>query len=162
MDKGTIYIAGKITGDPNYRRKFEQAAERLQRAGYTVLSPAILPPSGFDYAAYIRMSVAMLDECAAVCLLPDWTESEGARGEYHRAKRNKQSVFFYEQFELQQGEKYMIAKVKTDKIAFQCLQCAKFSVYPAKSADGRKCKYCGGCIVPMGYAERTGETNATE
>lgn len=102
MDKGTIYLAGKITGDPSYHRKFSKAAQKLEAAGFTVLSPAILPPLGFDYAAYIRMSAAMMDECAAVCFLPDWTHSEGAKGEYSRAKRNGQRIFFYGEW-LQKG-----------------------------------------------------------
>lgn len=92
----TVYLAGKITGDPQYLHKFKEAAQRLSDEGYTVLSPAILPASGFSYAAYIRMTAAMLDECAAVCFLPDWTESPGAKSEYSRAKKNKQRIFFYE------------------------------------------------------------------
>ena len=28
-----IYIAGKITGDKDYRQKFRQAQERLERGG---------------------------------------------------------------------------------------------------------------------------------
>ena len=51
MSKPTVYIAGKITGDPDYRAKFEHAAEVLTSVGYTVLSPAILPSEGFEYEA---------------------------------------------------------------------------------------------------------------
>ena len=33
-----VYLAGKITGDPNYREKFAEAAKKLEeRAGVTVL-----------------------------------------------------------------------------------------------------------------------------
>lgn len=105
MDKGTIYLAGQITGDPSYHRKFSEAAQKLEAAGFTVLSPAILPSLGFDYAAYIRMSAAMMDECTAVCFLPDWTRSEGAKGEYRRAKRNGQRIFFYEEWLQKGGER---------------------------------------------------------
>lgn len=35
-----VYLAGKITGDPNYREKFAAAAKKLEeRAGVTVISP---------------------------------------------------------------------------------------------------------------------------
>ena len=36
-----IYIAGKITGDPNYKAKFEAAAEEYKKKGYIVLNPLL-------------------------------------------------------------------------------------------------------------------------
>lgn len=39
-----VYLAGKITGDQNYREKFAAAAKKLEeRAGVTVISPAVTP-----------------------------------------------------------------------------------------------------------------------
>lgn len=35
-----IYIAGKITGDPNYREKFEKVASSLREHGFSVMNPA--------------------------------------------------------------------------------------------------------------------------
>lgn len=69
--KKRIYLAGKITGDPNYRAKFMAAQRFLEHKGYIVLSPAVLPSEGFTWEAYIRMSQAMLTECDAICFLPD-------------------------------------------------------------------------------------------
>lgn len=91
----TVYLAGRITGDPDYKAKFAAAAEKLERAGFAVLNPAMLPAEGFTYEAYIRLSSAMLDECAAACFLPDWKESNGARGEYGRAERVGKRIFFF-------------------------------------------------------------------
>lgn len=88
----TVYIAGKITGDPNYLQKFADTAEKIRRAGGIPLSPTILPSEGFSYGAYIRMSVAMMDECEIVCFLPDWRESCGACGEFARAKFQKKTI----------------------------------------------------------------------
>lgn len=34
-----IYIAGKITGDPDYKTKFNTAAEAYKKKGYIVLNP---------------------------------------------------------------------------------------------------------------------------
>lgn len=46
-----VYLAGKITGDPNYREKFAAAAKKLEeRAGVTVISPAVTPEKGGLYA----------------------------------------------------------------------------------------------------------------
>lgn len=162
----TVYLAGQMTSDPGYVSKFREAARKLEAAGFTVLSPAILPPFGFDYAAYIRMSAAMMDECAAVCFLPDWTRSEGAKGEYRRAKRNGQRIFFYEEWlqkqGLQQGQKYVPTNKETNTLLVRCVKCGTESVLNAKSGDGKRCCACGGYVVPLGYAERAGEEDATK
>lgn len=94
-EKETVYLAGKITGDPYYRMKFFDAAQELEAAGFVVVNPAMLPSSGFTYDAYIRMSSAMLDECAAACFLPDWTDSNGAMFEFGRAAAQGKRVFMF-------------------------------------------------------------------
>lgn len=38
-----VYIAGKITGDPEYRMKFRRAARALETMGNVALNPATLP-----------------------------------------------------------------------------------------------------------------------
>lgn len=38
-----IYIAGKITGDPDYRAKFADAQRQIEAQGHIVLNPATLP-----------------------------------------------------------------------------------------------------------------------
>jgi len=94
--KETVYLAGKITGDPLYRQKFSNAQKKLEERGFIVVNPALLPSEGFSYGAYIRMSSAMLDECAVVCLLPDWAESKGAIYEYVKATAAGKRVFMFE------------------------------------------------------------------
>lgn len=103
MQKETVYLAGKITGDPYYRTKFFAAADKLKEAGFIVLNPALLPSEGFEYEAYIRMSTAMLDECAAACFLPDWKESRGATYEYGRAVAKGKRVFMFAEWEAEAG-----------------------------------------------------------
>lgn len=95
-DENTVYLAGKISGDPEYKKKFEAARRALEGAGCIVLDPSILPSYGFEYAAYIRISTAMMDECAQVCFLPDWKESNGAMYEHGRATAHGKPLFYYE------------------------------------------------------------------
>lgn len=76
-----IYIAGKITGDPNYRVKFESYAERLRSEEHIVLSPAILP-DGLSKADYMRICFAMIDVSDMVLFLPDYEDSDGAMIEH--------------------------------------------------------------------------------
>lgn len=85
MDSNIIYLAGKITGDSNYRVKFNAAELDLITQGYTVLNPAVLPEDGLDYAAYLRIGQAMLNEADTICLLPDWRDSPGAKREFQAA-----------------------------------------------------------------------------
>lgn len=81
----TVYIAGPISSDPDYREKFAAAAERLRAAGYIPVNPAVLPYPGFSYEAYMRMSGAMLRECRGIHMLRGWQKSPGAVDEHAQA-----------------------------------------------------------------------------
>ncbi len=76
----TFYIAGKITGDPDYKSKFDAMKGRILEAWpwCQVLSPAD-NPQGMSNADYMRLSFAMIDCADVVIFLPDWEESKGAR-----------------------------------------------------------------------------------
>ena len=75
-----IYIAGKITGDPNYKMKFRMAAKHIQElySLAVILNPAELP-EGLTPKDYMRICFAMIDVADAVVFLPDAAESAGAR-----------------------------------------------------------------------------------
>lgn len=99
MQKKTVYLAGKITGDPFYRSKFYEAQKKLEKGGFIVVNPALLPSEGFAWEAYMRMTDAMLNECAEVCFLPDWKESKGAKYEFGEAIAQNKPFFFFEDWE---------------------------------------------------------------
>ena len=92
----TVYIAGKITGDPEYKAKFAEAQQSLEAKGYIVVNPAIFPLRGFTYEQYVRMGIALLNECETICLLPDWKDSEGAKFELEYAYIMGKEVMHYE------------------------------------------------------------------
>lgn len=99
MKVGTmVYLAGKISGDPDYKSKFTNARKHLEDSGLVVLDPSLLPASGFTYDAYINISTAMMDECAAVCFLPDWVDSRGAMYEYGRAVAQGKRIEMFEEW----------------------------------------------------------------
>lgn len=81
-----IYVSGKITGDKNYKQKFEKATEKLISYGYDVFNPAILP-NGMEYEQYMKIDFLALSFCQAIYLLDDWESSSGARRELEEAKR---------------------------------------------------------------------------
>ena len=81
-----VYLSGKITGDSNYRLKFNTMTEELLSYGYVVFNPAVLP-DGFEYSDYMALDLMILSRCDAIFLLRDWKNSPGARLEYEEAKR---------------------------------------------------------------------------
>ena len=64
-----IYIAGKITGDPDYAEKFNTAAREYENKGYIVLNPAMLP-EGMLPSDYMRICLSMIDTADVVAFLP--------------------------------------------------------------------------------------------
>lgn len=92
-----VYLAGKITGDPNYREKFAAVAKKLEeRAGVTVISPAVTP-EGLKKADYMRICFAMLESADTAVFLPDWEDSPGAQLEKHWCEYvGKKMVFLME------------------------------------------------------------------
>ena len=73
-----IYIAGKITGDENYREKFAKAQVQLQKDGHIVLNPAVMP-EGLTKAEYMKLCFSMIDIADQVVFLTGWQDSEGAQ-----------------------------------------------------------------------------------
>lgn len=73
-----IYIAGKITGDPDYKAKFNAAAEAYKKAGYIVLNPSWMPEN-MQNADYMRLCFAMIDTADVVAFLPGYRLSAGAQ-----------------------------------------------------------------------------------
>lgn len=80
-----IYIAGRITGNPNYKAQFKATKTMLQETGHTVLNPAELP-EGMKPADYMRICFAMLEIADIVFMQYGWHESKGANLEYDYAR----------------------------------------------------------------------------
>ena len=88
-----IYIAGKITGNEDYKAEFKLREMVLKSVGHTVLNPAELP-SGLEHYEYMHICTAMIDIADAVSFLPNWNDSKGARIEYNYAlEKGKQLLF---------------------------------------------------------------------
>jgi len=87
-----IYLSGKITGDPNYRKKFEKAASFFSDAGYVVMNPAVLP-EGMTPQEYMSINIPMLFAADAVAFLPDWTKSRGAQIEHELSQYAGKKVY---------------------------------------------------------------------
>lgn len=86
-----IYISGKITGDDNYKKKFEAAEKALLKFfdnKVDVYNPAKLdlgPDATWKH--YMRIDIQMLCSCDTIYMLSDWKKSRGARFERKVAKK---------------------------------------------------------------------------
>lgn len=85
--KTKVYISGKVTGDPDYRKKFAKAEKRLKEMGYDPLNPVKGEKDGKPWEYYLRRDIKKLCDCDILLLLPDWTQSKGARLERLVASR---------------------------------------------------------------------------
>ena len=62
-----IYIAGKITGNPNYKEQFAAAEKKLKAEGHQVINPT-WKPEGLPYKQYIDMGLMELQQCDVIYL----------------------------------------------------------------------------------------------
>lgn len=90
-----VYIAGKITGNPDYKQQFAEAEKKLRAQGHTTMNPAVLP-YGFEHHEYMQICFSMIDVCDAVFFLSNWKESTGARMESRYALAAGKGVIFEE------------------------------------------------------------------
>ena len=77
-----VYIAGPMTGIPDYNRPaFHAAAERITAAGYHAVNPAEAEVYATDpvYVDYLRDALRWMLSCDGIALLPRWEMSRGAR-----------------------------------------------------------------------------------
>lgn len=95
------YIAGPITGLPNFNQEaFEEAARVLRNIGLDVHQPFELKDFPEDHSKkpwtwYMRRGITELVKCHALILLPGWDESRGALTELRIAQSLGYPVYFY-------------------------------------------------------------------
>lgn len=95
-----IYISGGITGVENWQDIFMAAEQDLMlhlHARFSIFNPVKIAKDlerSFkvnigktpDYTDYTREDIKLLARCNAICMLPGWKRSKGARLEYRIAK----------------------------------------------------------------------------
>lgn len=92
VEKKVIYIAGRISGVPDYKANFAEVAALLKGMGFAVLNPAELPPA-LGNARAMKVCLEMIDQADAVFFAPGWTGSVGAQLEMAYCKyTGKQAV----------------------------------------------------------------------
>lgn len=79
-----VYISGPMTGWPQFNRTAFIATEILLHGlGHEVENPWRLgEQKGWTHFDYMRRDIAELAKCDAICMLPRWWTSRGARKEW--------------------------------------------------------------------------------
>ena len=82
-----LYLAGKMTGMPDYNRPvLAEAAKTLRKEKHVVYNPGEAP-SGLTYREYITRSMNWIcNNAEGIVMLPGWEFSPGARAEYALAE----------------------------------------------------------------------------
>jgi nucleoside 2-deoxyribosyltransferase len=97
------YIAGKITGNKNYKQEFNEGEAKLIKEGYMVMNPSHMQ-EGFEQEEYWHVCMAMIDVCEVVYFLPTWTDSKGSHLEMGYAKGTKKEIRFLKEALKEGGE----------------------------------------------------------
>lgn len=91
-----IYISGKITGNPKYKKQFAEAEFELKARGYETVNPARLCDfmrESTTYSEYMRICFLLVEMCDAMFMIGDWRESKGAKAEFNFARALGKKVY---------------------------------------------------------------------
>ena len=97
-----IYIAGRMTGMPNWNiEAFNEAEALLSLQGHTVLNPAkatpMVAPEIIPHSDYMKIAIAMLSVCDTIYMLDGWQHSKGALIEYEYALDHCMTIMYQTQ-----------------------------------------------------------------
>ncbi|MDO5297774.1 MAG: DUF4406 domain-containing protein [bacterium] len=107
----TVYIAGPITGDPDYKHKFKAAEFVMRNKGFIVLNPAAmfasLDKQNASWETIMSVGLNILQMADRLALLPDWKDSRGSLMELGAfMSRNADDGIIYEFQELKVNDMY--------------------------------------------------------
>lgn len=84
-----VYIAGKITGTRDYKKRFADRAYQLKNMGYDPVNPVPiieyhqnLENRLLSHDECMKILLPYLEDCEGINMLKGWEDSPGAREEY--------------------------------------------------------------------------------
>lgn len=79
-----IYISGPVTSDPDYRKRFQEAEDKLRMQGHDAVNPARVADiirTDMTWDEWMSIDIGLLRVCEAIYMLPNWQSSRGANRE---------------------------------------------------------------------------------
>lgn len=96
--KVVVYVVGRISGDPNFKTKFEYVYQFLKHHGYEKVIVPTCVADNLPYERYAPISLGFVQACDVVYALSDWKDSTGAKAEVAYAKMAGKIVLFEEDY----------------------------------------------------------------
>lgn len=105
-NKKKVYLAGPITGHPNFMAEFDIAHAYLESQGYIVFNPArttaALPTANMTRRNFMDLGITVLGMCNAIALMPGWESASGCQLEKAYAEANRMQVIELTEDQLKQ------------------------------------------------------------
>ena len=95
-----VYLAGKITNNPDYYINFLKAEVDVKsKYNCTVLNPAktVARIEGLEHSEYMHICKAMIDVCDTVAFMGNWVDSKGAKIEHDYAEKLGKNIIYLEE-----------------------------------------------------------------
>lgn len=96
--KRLCYLAGPISGRPNFMEEFQEAKGWLEQRGEFVCSPAhmanSLPTAQMERKHFMQLGIALLSICGKIAVMPGWETSSGCQMEVAYAKANGMEIAY--------------------------------------------------------------------
>ena len=81
-----LYLCGAISNNPNYKKDFEVAYNKLQKTGYAIVSPIYFCNEGWSWEQCMRKCIRVLSTKKAIAVIGDISNSKGAKLEVEIGK----------------------------------------------------------------------------
>lgn len=91
-----LFMAGPVTGYPNYKLNFNKVARKLQEKNIEFINPIKGMPVATkkNWTWAMKKTISQLLECNAILLLKDWEKSKGAQLEKSIAEHLGYTIYY--------------------------------------------------------------------
>lgn len=102
----TVYLSGKISGNPRYKEQFAEAEEFLKDK-YTVINVAKVVEAlpSLELIKYVQLDFELIKLCDVIFMIDGWQKSKHAAAELTYAKSIGKKVLYQDYFKKYRKEK---------------------------------------------------------